>query len=392
MDKFASAAIDIVFDKHVSDPSIHDSLNSNYGTFIEDTPRFFKNPLNPKINEVIDDSKLYSLIRRILSSEIIAPFATNTNDKKHIDEVMKVATLHVISNGVTRRLNRLTITAAFQEVNDGTTKGFKIRVGLNCASVDFSVPYAHSMTNWEVFKLGGPVIPNVNINSSGQQAQGGNDPAKSTQDLLKDLVETFKKAYPIPSGPTPTNVISSSSTTNPNSSPNHGPSFNRFLFNTNNLPSDVQDRYKNKMKKGLITGSMITTKYNIGNYYWFDGKDRFILADGTVFILNDMDEKGIKKLNIRCTNSTHAGIRSFYMSLERAFIGLGVYIHPFWCFRKDHGGLTGFNVGDGDDDDLPKLMEISLNRMSDIIYRFLSEKDMFPKDSNHIPLRSIVLS
>eukprot|EP00980_Cylindrotheca_fusiformis_P005396 scaffold1154_cov200-Cylindrotheca_fusiformis.AAC.1 len=65
------------------------------------------------------------------------------------------------------------------------------------------------------------------------------------------------------------------------------------------------------MKKGLITaGKMISTLYNDGHFYWFDGKDRLLLADGTIFILSVIDEKGIKKkLNIlRCNDSTIAGI------------------------------------------------------------------------------------
>eukprot|EP00980_Cylindrotheca_fusiformis_P016211 scaffold4817_cov107-Cylindrotheca_fusiformis.AAC.1 len=106
------------------------------------------------------------------------------------------------------------------------------------------------------------------------------------------------------------------------------PVLNRFMFNTNILPPDVQDRYQIKMKKGLITaGKMISTLYNDGHLYWFDGKDRLLLADGTIFILSDIDEKGIKKkLNIRCNDSTIAGICSFYMSIERAFLNLGVWL------------------------------------------------------------------
>eukprot|EP00980_Cylindrotheca_fusiformis_P024963 scaffold12801_cov117-Cylindrotheca_fusiformis.AAC.1 len=93
MDRIASAEIEVVFDPHANDPSAHEFLNRNYSTAIEDVLRFFKDPSNPNTDEILDDGSLFELIRRIVASELVAPFAAKTMNKNHIDEVMKVATL-----------------------------------------------------------------------------------------------------------------------------------------------------------------------------------------------------------------------------------------------------------------------------------------------------------
>ena len=59
----------------------------------------------------------------------------------------------------------------------------------------------------------------------------------------------------------------------------------------------------------------------------------------------------------------------------------GYYVHPLYCFRKDHGGEWGFTCGTGTEDDLPQRMELGLPAMSTTIFQLLQKKDMFPSDS-----------
>eukprot|EP00980_Cylindrotheca_fusiformis_P005402 scaffold1154_cov200-Cylindrotheca_fusiformis.AAC.7 len=96
MDRIASAKIEVVFDPHANNPSAHEFLNRNYSTAtIEDVLRFFKDPSNPSTDEILDDGSLFELIRRIVASELVAPFAAKkTMDKNHIDKVKESHCYH----------------------------------------------------------------------------------------------------------------------------------------------------------------------------------------------------------------------------------------------------------------------------------------------------------
>jgi len=59
----------------------------------------------------------------------------------------------------------------------------------------------------------------------------------------------------------------------------------------------------------------------------------------------------------------------------------GVYVHPLWLFRKNHGSEWGFSVGDGPDDDLPMQLRMTCQQSSILIYQLLSQSTMFPPGS-----------
>ena len=65
----------------------------------------------------------------------------------------------------------------------------------------------------------------------------------------------------------------------------------------------------------------------------------------------------------------------------------GVYVHPLWLFRKNHGSEWGFSVGDGPDDDLPMPLRMTCQQSSILIYQLLSQSTMFPNGS---PLHDVV--
>jgi len=60
----------------------------------------------------------------------------------------------------------------------------------------------------------------------------------------------------------------------------------------------------------------------------------------------------------------------------------GVYVHPLWLFRKNHGGEWGFTVGDTPNDDLPTLLRMTCQQLSTLIYQLLSQSTMFPTGSS----------
>ena len=154
------------------------------------------------------------------------------------------------------------------------------------------------------------------------------------------------------------------------------------LFNYNALPADVKARYLDRIDDAPILGSVIKTQYSTGFPYHLELPDKIILADGSIFFLQgDPNEKEFMRASLPCLDDSHAGVRSWYDKLARCAMDYGFYVHPLWCFRSDHGGERGFDHGNDQFDDLPAMMDVHILRMSQPLYRFLSRKDMFPKDS-----------
>ena len=158
------------------------------------------------------------------------------------------------------------------------------------------------------------------------------------------------------------------------------------LFNVNRLDRDVRERYQDRQQNKLIVGSVVKTRYSTGYYYYSDppgSGERLFLADGTLFLVqSEPNEKGLLRDPVVCKNTTHQGLRSWYNTFVRHAMDHGFYVHPLYCFRKDHGGDWGFSIGDGIDDDLPTRLRISVQAMTQPLYRLLQKSDMFPRDSN----------
>ena len=117
------------------------------------------------------------------------------------------------------------------------------------------------------------------------------------------------------------------------------------------------------------------------------GLEKTICADGTIFFHIPIDEKMVMKNPIPCKKDTHASIHRWYHTFQETLMQYGVYIHPLWLFRKNHGSEWGFSVGDGPDDDLPMPLRMTCQQSSILIYQLLSQSTMFPPGS---PLHDIV--
>ncbi len=98
--------------------------------------------------------------------------------------------------------------------------------------------------------------------------------------------------------------------------------------------------------------------------------------------MQEPSEKALKRDPVICRDDTLAGIRQWYTPFAQHLFDSGFYCHPFWCFRRDHGGPWGFTCGADPDDDLPQRMLMPINCMKQPLYRLLMQKDMFPRDSN----------
>lgn len=161
----------------------------------------------------------------------------------------------------------------------------------------------------------------------------------------------------------------------------------RFTFNPGSLPIEVRDRYQAKLNREVQTANVIHRPYVTndafdGMRYWMDSNmDKVVLADGTLFFFSVVDEKAIAKNPIRCTQDNHSSLRQWYETFGENCRNHGLFVLPFWLFRKDHGGDWGFTIGDTRDDDVPTQMRLSCMSASGLIYQLLTQEKMFPSGS-----------
>ena len=162
-----------------------------------------------------------------------------------------------------------------------------------------------------------------------------------------------------------------------------------YTFNVLALPTDVQDRFTRRRDNKPVLKSHTEDGAHFvgGNRYHLDPPNRLICLDGTLCVFEKVpDEKGLLREPILCRDDTYQGLRTWYDTFMRHAIDHSFYVHPLWCFRKDHGGNWGFTVGDDASDDIPGRYTIPVQAMSAPIYRLLQKPDMFPKNSKIVDI------
>jgi len=166
-----------------------------------------------------------------------------------------------------------------------------------------------------------------------------------------------------------------------------------MLFNPASLPADVRTRFQHKQDKRILT-TVIYTVFNCSGYpchnmhYWIDpGLEKTICGDGTIFFHIPIDEKMVMKNPAPCKKDTHAAIRRWYQTFQETLMQHGVYVHPLWLFRKNHGGEWGFTIGGTTNDDLPTPLRMTCHQSLTLIYQLLCQSTMFPTGS---PLHDVV--
>jgi len=171
------------------------------------------------------------------------------------------------------------------------------------------------------------------------------------------------------------------------------------LFNINALPPDVRLRYDKHSSNLLINGNemkpYITNIPETQNpnkmrncHYHLDPPGighRLITRDGTVFHLRDHGAKSDQMFITgapSCKGSSPADIRAWYMAFTAFAASKGKYVHPYFCFRKDHlSSNRGFSVGEDDDHtlhDLPSRYAPTLGTWSQQIHQAISSSKVFP--------------
>ena len=151
---------------------------------------------------------------------------------------------------------------------------------------------------------------------------------------------------------------------------------------------EAYERYLAHEEQRVLTKTVIHTVYENGQRYHMDGVRRIVMADGTIFVRKDVDEKGLFRTVVQCDKTDPVGIRTWYHNFCDHLHAHGYFALPFWLYREDSGD-TGFSCGDAPpgEHDLPLLMHLPCMQASNVIFRYLSSDKMFPAGS---PLRDVV--
>jgi len=116
--------------------------------------------------------------------------------------------------------------------------------------------------------------------------------------------------------------------------------------------------------------------------HWIDAAmEKTVLADGAIFFHVPIDEKMAMKNPAPCKKDTHAAIHRWHQTFQETLMQHGVYVHPLWLFRKNHGGKWGFTIGDGRDNDIPTPLRMTCQQSLTLIFQLLSQSTMFPTGS-----------
>lgn len=363
----------ISFAPHPVFPKMHTDLNNLYADSLVNHLEIYVDPTTE--DEVKPDADLLPTIRHILATDMIFPYATETPDLAPITAIINSAALHVLFGNTRRRLNKDSLTRALEWAIAQSKDKIDIQINISHVYLDTSSGPLNYL-DWTKLSITKTTITATPAPLTARDIAQAVASAIPPPPTAQQLATAFAAAYP--SQPT---TVTSSTTANPTSMSTQG---FLFTFNHNILPPDVKLRYTNKLDKGLIVGSTTRSPFATGHLYHLENPDKLVLADGTMFIMQTPNEKGLMKAQISCEDDTHSGVRAWYDNFVQACHDFGFYAHPLWCFKADHGGDRGFTIGDDFTDDLPRRMEIAISKMANPLFRLLSKKDMFPK-SGRLP-------
>lgn len=341
----------------------HTLLNAVYADDVPNASRLFRDP--DDMNELHPDQELLPTIRHIISHEMIIPFATSTADETSVIQIIDAAALFTDVGKRQRRLTTSSLTEALDTAIRHKQTLVTIRVATSHIHVDDSDGHV-TFCDWS--KLSTTPFPPLERTTTTPEQNMATAFANALPPVLASLQQ--QPTSSTPAGPP-----------SPRSTSGLLPPITTYTFNPANLPPDVQQRYSNKTADGLIRRNIIRAPYASGFRYHLEDTDKLILADGTLYVIQPPDEKGLTKAVLNCTDTSPTGIREWYTYFTNSCHSFGYYVHPLWCFRKDTGGLRGFTAGNGTDDDLPLRMDIGLRRMKETIFRLLTKDKMFPTDS-----------
>ena len=313
MPDYASVT-DIYFDfqPHSGKSEAHVHLNNLYSTLLDRDGIFVS-----AYTDLHDDADLFPAIRKLILDNIV-PHATQTSDTKFIANAINQSPLSVSCETSLRPI-RLTQEYMYKVLDkclsDSLTE-ITIHVGMNHINFIEDIPLTY--LDWEKFSTRVParVAPTAALTAA-------------------DIAAAVAGAVPAPIDPvalgTALSAAMSSVTITTASAPSGASSTHVTLpFNPTTLPRDVRNRYEAKLQGTILTQTNMTAfapippepnglRYHnqvvVGTSAGAARRtDNWILADGTLYVDQTPNEKGLFKSYVTCLDDNHAAIREWYLS------------------------------------------------------------------------------
>ena len=378
----------ISFKSTAAYPTAGTELNDIYSSDLPNFERIFTDPTTRE--DILADTQLGNTLRQAIIDDVIVPSATATTDPNDIRSKINPATLQISCGDgfLPRRVTKNAVIRCFRyAIKNDITDNVVIWVGINHIYFRPDITY----TNWSDtdMSLAGPFVV-----AAAAPPPAATAPPLTTADVATAVTSSMTAALP-GIGTAIATAITAAPPAAAAAAPAATPvttrittAENLWTFNEGALPAPVRTRYQAKKSRRIMGSSIIHNPYRIpggdpydGFYYWSDNKEKVVLADGTLFFYQAIDERSVMKHPILCEKDTHVHVRKWYEMFTEHLHQHGIYVHPLWLFKKDHGGEWGFTIGDDPADDIPQRMNIIVHRTSNLVFQILSIKDMFPKDS-----------
>lgn len=364
-------------------PSMHKHLNDTYGVMIELNDEFYRDGTRAAFRDDV-----YNHLLEVIVEEAIRPQATETDSVASIRQVLVRATI-LLGYGANRgngggfkvRLHHRSLSVhGLAEVTAGR---FTMDVIIGTSRIYPNDPEP-TYLDWAVFETDPTGVRPLDAPAP----QNAPQPAL-TAELIQTAVTAGVQGMQIDGQAISDAVVQGVRNVRIDATvqPVQIMNLAQYTFDTRALPNDVRDLYTRRCDHRMVIRRHIQQPFGAlagmahGLRYYFDG-DRLILKDGSLFVpVATPDEKTLKKDPLLCTDDSHVGIRAWYEAFRTFAADRGYFVFPFWCFRKDHGGDSGFTFGGDENDDLPVQLRVAVQGMTQPIWRVLSRSDMFPKES-----------
>jgi len=228
-----------------------------------------------------------TILLNILCREVFVPQAINTIDGIiTILPLLSKCTLLVSHNGSTpNRLSRPSLKKTIKDCID-KKKDKVVDLWINFSVLKYDTNKRMDFLNWNLFS-----DQLFNVLTPAPTPSPNPDLAQVLADLTIFLQGSTKVHHSTGTGPAHSTALST--------------------FNPSSLPPEVKSRYDRKLNGEVLTSNLIRAEYTTGKHrYYEDGTERLFLADGTLFVHQNLDEKGLLLIPITCSDITPEIIRN----------------------------------------------------------------------------------
>lgn len=249
----------VTFLPHSVYPDAHVHLSTLYGGELELIDAVFT---TPERTDLHDD--VVNILKHHIIDQLVLPNALDTADTTRIPPLIMKGTFSVPTARTDgTRLTRKSLATAMQLAHDAGTSCVEITI--STTHLVFHPTLGRSFLDWQYISDTAFDAPPATVPAPAAAA------VDSTTNLVDALTVAFTTA--IATLQASAYVPTQQSVPGPLSSP-------VTTFNVNGLLPDVKERYQRKLTNPVVLGTIVSTPFSSGFYWYIDGTDRlFCLMD-----------------------------------------------------------------------------------------------------------------